>query len=469
MTRVGGPHPAAEVPRVAALASVERLVAHAAAGTIARLAPLAGKLWLADVAADAMVAAVALRDHARAMAHRDPAAVRVSARWVTALSGLDDPEAPDALVPALAALAPEVVDRYREVLDRADPLYDARLRPALEDGIRRWEQIAGSAPAVGGAAPGPAVEALSAAMAAAWHDPSPMVPIEAAVWPPADRVLVPARTPGAVTLEPGAPLELYGSSRADPDNVRHALHESVIGETCALELMARSTYEHPDLAWEFHVAAARHGADEARHARIFLRLLEDRGGQLGDGPMHTTLYSAVYTFPPCEPGSKQELAWRLLVLCTCLEGLAIDQFAHEERLWSHLDQPDLAQAVSCVLADELFHAESGLRWTERICAEHQMAASLERELAHAWFGEGQRRARDAYVAADAERAAREQALLDQPDDEVPFHSRVETELRRRAGFSDDLLDQVRRWGYHPGDRAAAPSGDAATPPTPPRP
>ena len=96
-----------------------------------------------------------------------------------------------------------------------------------------------------------------------------------------------------------------------------------------MELMARSSYEHPELRWSFHLACARHAADEAGHAAIFRRLLAERGFDESFMLQHVSNDEYAYEFPECEPGGQRELAWRLLILCTVLEALAIDELPLE--------------------------------------------------------------------------------------------------------------------------------------------
>jgi uncharacterized ferritin-like protein (DUF455 family) len=62
-------------------------------------------------------------------------------------------------------------------------------------------------------------------------------------------------------------------------------HRDADNEMHAAELLGRSLYEHPELPWEFHVDMARQLWDEVRHAVLYQRYLEQRGGKLGDFPV----------------------------------------------------------------------------------------------------------------------------------------------------------------------------------------
>lgn len=146
-----------------------------------------------------------------------------------------------------------------------------------------------------------------------------------------------------------------------------------------MELMSRRSYEHPQLPWAFHVAVAKHASDEARHAAIFRRLLVRRGFEEAGLPQHASNYEYAYEFPECEVGSERELVWRLLILCTVLEALAIDRLPLEIGIRDTLGQYDIARALDYVSTDELFHVENGLRWTRQLCEKLHLDPMIERE------------------------------------------------------------------------------------------
>jgi uncharacterized ferritin-like protein (DUF455 family) len=243
---------------------------------------------------------------------------------------------------------------------------------------------------------------------------------------------------------------LRSGSRHEDHNVAGELNENVIAELCALELLCRASYEHPDQAWSWHMALARHIVDEARHAAIFRRLLAQRGYDEDQLTHHATNYELSYEFPECETGSKRELLWRLLMLCTVLEGLAIDKIPPEIATLDWLGQHDIARALDYISTDELYHAENGLRLTRQLCQQLGLDPLVERERVHGRFFGRQLQLRERYLAADPGRAALEIEMMEGPDpDGVPFSSRTEVALRKRASFSDADLEQVRRWGYNP--------------------
>ena len=172
---------------------------------------------------------------------------------------------------------------------------------------------------------------------------------------------------------------LRQGSRHDDRNIAGELNENVTAELCAMELLCRCSYEHPDQPWPWHMALARHISDEARDAAIFRRLLAQRGYDEEGLPQHATNYELSYAFPECEPGSKRELLWRLLMLCTVLEGLAIDKIPPEIATLDWLGQHDIARALDYISTDELYHAENGLRLTRQLCEQLHVDPLIERE------------------------------------------------------------------------------------------
>lgn len=425
------------------LVAIERAVAHVLAGWIPKVADLDEKVRLGADLEATMARAADLRRDALVLCERDEAGLVVSRAWVEPLRVLDASPTADAPVEALTREIPAfVLSRYLEIAAAADPLYDARLLRTVRAAIAELSPAAPPAPADGSLA-----RCLQAALSEA---ETLTVPLDLLLWGPADRVPSPARPAGRPRPETGSRAHLRSRSRLDPEDLAGELNDNVMSELCAMELMCRCSYEHPDLPWSFHLDVARHVGDEARHASIFRRLLAERGFSEDGMPQHASNYEYSYRFPECEEGSERELVWRLLILCTVLEGLAIDKLPLEIATRDTLGQYDIARALDYVSLDELFHVENGLRWTRRLCTGLQLDPMIERERVHGRFFGRQYELRAQYLDADSERAKREIEILEGPDpDGMTFESRTEVELRRRASFTDEECRQVDRWGYNP--------------------
>ena len=239
-----------------------------------------------------MTRAADLRRHALTLCERDEPALRSHPAWVESLRALDAATDADEVVRGLTEEVPVVLAvRYRALQGRLDPLFDHRLlgtvARATDDLGLRGEPVGWPAPE--------RVPSLDDAASLALDD---------VLWAPVDRVRVPARPAGRPRLDPGARAHFRSMSRLEDDDIAGELNDNVMAEICAMELMARSSYEHPELPWSFHQSCARHAADEARHAAMFRRLLVDRGFDESILLQHVSNYEYAYEFPECDPGSR---------------------------------------------------------------------------------------------------------------------------------------------------------------------
>jgi len=276
-----------------------------------------------------------------------------------------------------------------------------------------------------------------------------------AIWRPLDRVPQVARPTNFRRGEPGALRIVPADPLRNPKDIGIFLHSFLNEEFATLELVSRNTYEHPDMPWQFHLDMARHAGDEARHAMILGRLAADYGVRYGDFPIYVSSYEGQYQFEPCQPGSKRELLWRMLLRQTFHEGLALDSIAFEIRKRKFLSQGELARVFEFLLTDEVFHAESGLRWSRHLCGNDARRCMEERAAAHGFFVESVKRGRARFVALSPEKAVAEVRRLEKVKrqyhtargNRLPFQRTVNAEARKEAGFTDEEIRQVVDWGY----------------------
>lgn len=430
------------------LASLERAVAHVIAAWVPKIPDLDDKLAVASGFEDAMVRASALRQHALTLLERDERGLTIDRDWVAPLRELDRRAKLADVVEGLLVDVPAfLLSRYRALAAQLDLLLDARLIATVHTAIDRLGTDASSIRV----STSPGLGSLAVALDSAWEANSKaQVSLDDALWPPIDRVPMPARPSGRERPVAGVRGHFRKGSRLTLEDLAGELNDNVMAELCALELLCRSSYEHPEQPWSVHLAMARHATDEARHAAIFRRMLKANGIDESTLPQHGANYEYSYEFPECEPGGRRELLWRLLILCTVLEALAIDKLPVEIGGRDFVGQVDFARALDYIAADELFHTENGLRLTRRLCDQLNLDPMLERERVHGRFFGRQRDVRTEYLEADPVRAASEIAFLEAPDpDGVPYDSRTEVELRLRASFTIEECEQVERWQYNP--------------------
>jgi uncharacterized ferritin-like protein (DUF455 family) len=432
------------------LAAVERAAAHVVAGWVPKISELDDKLALGAALEGHLVRASAVRQHALALFERDESALRVDPAWVAPLRALDAELDGEAVLDGLlGGTRSFLLARYRDLDERLDPLLDARtvvtVRAAIEV-LADESTTIGTRMAERRDSPDLAARLTVACDAVGGE----RVDLDDVLWSPLDRVPVPARPAGRPRPTVGARAHFRKGSRLTVEDLAGELNDNVMAELCALELLCRCSYEHPDQPWPVLLAMARHATDEARHAAIFRRLMRDNGIDEQELTQHGANYEYGYEFPECEPGSEREMVWRLLILCTVLEALAIDKLPVEIGGRDWVGQTEFARALDYIAADELFHAENGLRLTRRLCDQLGLDPNLERERVHGRFFGRQRDIRLEYLLADPARAEAEIAILEAPDpDGVPYVSRTEVELRLRSSFTIDECEQVERWGYNP--------------------
>jgi hypothetical protein len=432
------------------LAAIERAVAHVIAGWVPKVGELDEKLALAAELESTILRAAALRQQALVLSWRDEAAIQAAPEWIEPLRTLDSCGDVDRVVAAvLGDVRWFLLGRYRALHAGLDPMLDARLRGVVRHAIADLEEEVsgiGLARQVRHDAVG-----VGDALQVAWDaETPPTVPMDEVLWPSIDRVPVPARPAGRPRPTPGARSHTRFTSRTADEDLRVELNDNIMAELSAGELMCRCSYEHPELPWSSHIAMARHAVDEARHAALFRRMLVDHGYDETPLLQHGANYEWAYEYSQVEPGSPVELLWRVLVLGTILEALAVDKLPVEIGARDWVEQHDFARLLDYISTDELFHIENGQRLSDRICAEHGFDPIFERQLVHGAFFGKQMESRSKFVAANPERAARDRAAAVAPDpDGVPYRSQVEVELRMRSGFSFDDCVQVEEWGYNP--------------------
>jgi uncharacterized ferritin-like protein (DUF455 family) len=432
------------------LAAVERAVGHVVAGWVPKVPELDDKLGIVAGLESTVERASALRHHALVLLERDDGGLTADPAWIEPLRDLDRSESPIDVAKAILGDVPSfLLSRYRSLEAELDPLLDTRLLATVRTAIGT---LASDTSPIGTPVPRYVGDtSLGNALAAARAAGSKTrVTLDEVLWAPIDRVPVPARPAGRARPPTGTRAHVRKGSRLTIEDITGELNDNVMAELSALELACRSSYEHPEQPWPSHLAMARHATDEARHAAIFRRLQVANGIDESMLTQNGANYEYGYEFPECEPGSQRELVWRLLILCTVLEGLAIDKMPVEIGGRDFVGQTDFARALDYIAADELFHVEYGLQLTRRLCDQLNLDPILERERVHGRFFGRQRDVRTQHVEAYPELAAAEMAILQAPDpDGVPYVSRTEVELRMRVSFTLEECKQVERWRYNP--------------------
>jgi Protein of unknown function (DUF455) len=445
--------PAQAASSLVQLAFLERSLAHILAGWAVKMPSFDAKLAFGLQMHRSMERATLLGSRVNGLCYATASEATLAAGWRSVLRHVDGAQTPARLLAAIYRfLYPRLIELYETHLNQTDPDGDRAsvelirsFLPPLEK--ERREGL--SLPPLNGRADNRAwfreIEEL-------WNARMTAEPLtlENALWRPVGRVPAAVRPEGSRFSEQGSlgllPVDPVGDAR----DIGIFLHKELDEEVTTLELIARNSYEHPDMPWAFHRDMARQASDEARHAIMIARLMKARGFRHGDFPLTTSSYDGLYAFEPCEPGSRQELLWRMLIRQTFMEGLAIDNLVYEIERRRSAGQTDIACAFEYILRDEVFHARSGLRWSRELAGPEPNAVLQEREKAIRYFAGRAEAARERFVLENLDQAMGELAAVEAgkalrggklPERPLNRTGRVQ------AGYTGDDILQIVSWGY----------------------
>lgn len=443
--------PAQAAASLVQLAYLERSLAHILAGWAVKVPAFDAKLAFGLQMHRAMERATTLRGRVNGLCYAVASEAEVTAGLRCVLSHVDRAQSPARLAAAIYRwLYPLLIELYEAHLREADPDGDRAsvelihsFLPPMKEEMRQGLSL--SAGRADNRAWLCEIEELWNARAAG--EP---LSLERGLWSPTGRAPAAVRpedsrfgASGSLGLLPVDPLH-------DPRDVGMFLHKELDEEYTTLELIARNSYEHPDMPWAFHRDMARQASDEARHAIMIARLMTARGFRHGDFALTTSSYDGIYEFEPCAKGSRRKLLWRMLIRQTFMEGLAVDNLAYEIERRRSAGQADIAAVFEYILRDEVFHAQSGLRWSRELLGPDAQAVVQERELAIRYFTERAEAARESFVMENLDEAMSELALI-QAGKEHRGGKLPERPLNRtgraQAGYTDNDILQIVSLGY----------------------
>jgi Protein of unknown function (DUF455) len=248
---------------------------------------------------------------------------------------------------AYGELKPTLIGAFRIHLANLDPLIDEPSLRLLTQLLHRQERHVAELPA---GREHIAFEDLGA-LPLRLRETRPLK-----VMPPLDR---PQRDAFVEVADEGA-LDVNGHVPAEPEEQNRFFHGLMNAELCAAELVARSSHEHPDMPWDFHVDMARRCWDGIRHAEIHDRLMAtELGCHWGDHPVGFSSFRSIYAF---------DLLGRLALL---------DGDGEQMAVWGEelveLGQEPIARVFDYLLADEVPHVHNGMRWGTHLLGGDEQA------------------------------------------------------------------------------------------------
>ena len=142
-----------------------------------------------------------------------------------------------------------------------------------------------------------------------------------------------------------------------PEQVVQFLHRQMNEEVDSLESSARNLTDFPDADWEVRMHLARQCADEARHARMFRRLFEKRGGTVGQYPVLNFQYRIITQF--------DSLAARLAIQNRSFEAGGLDAITAGIEQARDDGDLELAELYEAQVADEISHVRFANEWIRK--------------------------------------------------------------------------------------------------------
>jgi hypothetical protein len=208
---------------------------------------------------------------------------------------------------------------------------------------------------------------------------------------------------------------------------RESLHRHMSNEITSLDIAAQCLVDYPEAPWELRMELARQSWDEARHVSVLYRRLREKGGYKGEFPVSAFEWSVTLAIP--------DLPGRLASQNRTFEAGAMDVVGGNIEAWREVGDPETAEVLEGILADEVHHVRFANRWIKRYVDEDKRTL-LRIAMAVRFVAE----ANVALAPPPGEANAVGKVLADAAD-RVPA---VNIEDRKLAEFSDDEIHEILR-------------------------
>jgi uncharacterized ferritin-like protein (DUF455 family) len=197
----------------------------------------------------------------------------------------------------------------------------------------------------------------------------------------------------------------------DPMREIEFFHRQMNEEIDSLECSARNISDFPDTQWELRLGLARQCADEARHALMFRRIFEYRGGRVGQFPVLNFQYRIVTGI--------NSLIGRLAVQNRSFEAGGLDAIAWGIEDATKRGDEELVQLFESQRVDEIAHVRMANEWIRSATAKDPRAVLQ--------------------IGAALSAAAKGFAQLIGPQGVAGISYPPDRDGRREAGFTKDEL------------------------------
>jgi uncharacterized ferritin-like protein (DUF455 family) len=142
---------------------------------------------------------------------------------------------------------------------------------------------------------------------------------------------------------------------------RQRLHKHMHNEMQSLEIAAQTLADFPDAEWAFRMDLARQCWDETRHTRVLYRRLLEIGGRKGE--------FSVMNFEWGITCMLDSLGARLGLQNRTFEGGEMDLLRRLAQVWRESGDPETAEILEGILADEIQHVSFANRWFRQMSSK----------------------------------------------------------------------------------------------------
>lgn len=142
-------------------------------------------------------------------------------------------------------------------------------------------------------------------------------------------------------------VECANFPEGNPLREREFFHRQMNEEVDSLECCALHLSDFPQADWDLRLGLARQCADEARHAAMFRRILESRGGRVGQYPVMNIQYRILANI--------RSLVGRMAVQNRCFEASGLDAIKVGIAVAKNNGDSELVDLYQAQHADEIIH------------------------------------------------------------------------------------------------------------------
>jgi len=221
--------------------------------------------------------------------------------------------------------------------------------------------------------------------------------------------------------------EMHEYEAGHPLARRETVHRHMSNEITSLDIAAQCLAEFPGAPWELRLELARQCWDEARHVAALARRLAEMGGKKGEFPISAFEWNVTCAL--------DDLPGRLATQNRTFEAGAMDVVGGLASGLRAAGDPETAEVIEAILADEIQHVRFANRWIKKMVADDRRVL-LKVVAAIRFLAE----VNAALQAREGEVNAVGVARSD-PADLVPA---VNIEDRRLAEFTDEEIQEVLR-------------------------